>query len=194
MVKLSLPRLKLIWHDHYGRDLRERTSKILRPASRFFDGIISVNSDLKQWAEEKLKSKKTRFFRNFVPDTGKSDNPTTVFPLGGSKEDFKILCLANLRPQKDHLNLLKAFKFVVQEHQHTSLHLVGKDVQDGYSSSLKNFVVEEGLQEKVFIYGEQENIFAFLDQADLGVLSSASEGPTGSTFGIWLCRTSCNMH
>ncbi|MHA6279869.1 glycosyltransferase [Salinimicrobium sp. CAU 1759] len=176
MVKLSLPGLKLIWHDHYGRNLKERKIGILRPASRFFDGVISVNYDLKEWAEENLMTKKIRFFRNFLPEAALIKNSATASSFQGSKDDFKILCLANLRPQKDHLNLLKAFELVVQEHPQTSLHLVGRDDQDVYSGELMAVVKQEGLTKKVFFYGEQENVEIFLKEADLGILSSASEG------------------
>lgn len=176
IVKLSLPDVKLVWHDHYGQELKERQPGILIQGSRYFDGIISVNSDLKYWAEGNLKSKNVSFFRNFLPAA--EDNSTSKvkdgYPLKG--EGFRIICLANLRPQKDHQNLLKAFEILLKEHPDVSLHLVGKVEEDEYSKELKMFVKQHKLQEKVFIYGEQKNILAFLKQSDLGVLSSASEG------------------
>lgn len=176
LIKLSLPGLKLVWHDHYGRELKERQVGILKMGSRFFDGIISVNSELKEWAGRELGSKNVTFFRNFLPAAEdvafieKRDH--TLLNKGG----FKIICLANLRPQKDHMNLLKAFELVLKRFSDISLHLVGKDEQDKYSEKLKTFIKQHKLQEKVFLYGEQMNVNNFLKAADLGVLSSASEG------------------
>jgi glycosyltransferase involved in cell wall biosynthesis len=69
-----------------------------------------------------------------------------------------------------------AFLQVLEKAPETSLHLVGKEEQTSYSVEIKNFIQQNGLQEKVFLYGEQENIPAFLEQANLGVLSSISEG------------------
>lgn len=175
LVKLSLQGLKLVWHDHHGRDLDKRRIGILRPASRFFDGIISVNVDLKEWAESNLKSKKVQFFKNFLPDSQDGELVRVSF-LKGQQDSFKILCLANLRPQKDHLNLLKAFENVQKVYPQASLHLIGKDEGDDYSKELRTFVSRNELESKVFFYGEKQNLQELLLQADLGVLSSASEG------------------
>ena len=48
--------------------------------------------------------------------------------------------------------------------------------EDTYSKSISKYISENELRSKVFIYGEQENVAPLLEQADLGVLSSASEG------------------
>ena len=175
MVKLSLPKLKLLWHDHYGRNLKERRIGVLKPASGFFDGIISVNIALKEWAEKNLNAKEVRFFRNFIPDA-KSKVSVQFSPLKGQQDAFKILCLANLRPQKNHLNLLKAFEMIEKANAQVSLHLLGKDEESKYSKELKIFVKRNHLEGKVFFYGETQFVQELLLQADLGVLSSASEG------------------
>lgn len=176
MVKLSLPGLKLVWHDHYGRDLKKRKAGILKQVSRYFVGIISVNADLKKWAEETLACKKVIFFRNFLPvDNQELDYEKNKFLLEGTGE-FKIICLANLRPQKDHLNLLQAFEKVQKDRKKISLHLVGKEEENSYSRKLRSFVQKADLQENVFFYGEHKDVHQLLLQADLGVLSSASEG------------------
>ncbi|MGB7841875.1 MAG: glycosyltransferase [Salinimicrobium sp.] len=176
LVKLSLSGVKLVWHDHYGRELKERKTGALQLASRYFDGIISVNADLKSWAEEKLNIKHVTFFRNFLSESNSISIPAKYPLLGGRGDDFKVLCLANLRPQKDHLNLLQAFDTVQKVHSQVSLHLLGKDKGDNYSNELKDFVRRNGLESKVFFYGEQPNVQELLLQADLGVLSSVSEG------------------
>ncbi|MCY2687873.1 glycosyltransferase [Salinimicrobium sp. TH3] len=175
MIKWSLPRVKLIWHDHYGRELQGRKVGILKYASKNFDGILSVNSELLEWSKKNLRSKKIAYFRNFLLNDQRipEDIDYKNFIHGSV---FNIICLANLRPQKDHLNLLKAFKIVSENHAKTSLHLVGKDENDEYSKSIRDFIASNALEEKVFIYGEQEKVEFFLGQADLGILSSVSEG------------------
>lgn len=172
LMKMSESGVKLVWHDHYGRELDKRKAGLLKPASKSFDGIISVNMDLKNWAGKNLYSSKITYIKNFLPET--SNHGEQVQLLGG--KSFKIICVANLRPQKDHLNLLQAFLQVLEKDPETSLHLVGKDEQSSYSVEIKNFILNNGLKGKVFLYGERENIPALLEQANLGVLSSASEG------------------
>lgn len=172
LVKIILPQVKLVWHDHYGRDLRERKTEVLKYFSSYFDGIISVNFNLREWAVKELSAKKVRYFRNFLPET---ETLVTGVNLKGG-EGFKIICVANFRPQKDHLNLLKAFDLVQKDCLGCELHLIGKVEPNSYSHQIKSFIVDRKLQNKVFVYGEQQNIPELLLNADLGILSSSSEG------------------
>ncbi|WP_424494746.1 glycosyltransferase [Salinimicrobium sp. GXAS 041] len=171
LVKLSLPKVKLIWHDHYGRDLDTRKPGILKQASRYFDGIISVNAHLKEWAVDNLYSEEVKYVKNFLPEPAseKADTENLKGQAG-----FNIICLANLRPQKDHLNLLMAFSLLSE--REINLHLIGKDEKDDYSRSIKKFLQENDLEKRVFLYGSRENVEDLLKKADLAVLSSASEG------------------
>lgn len=172
LVKLSVPGTTLVWHDHYGRSLEKRKPGLLKPASRFFDGIIAVNSDLESWARRNLFSTRVQYLSNFLPSNSVKEG---INGLRG-EETFKIICLANLRPQKDHVTLLKAFKKVFQKNPHVSLHLIGKEDKTSYSMTIRGFIKENDLGPHVFFYGEQENINAFLLKGDLGILSSTSEG------------------
>src|SRR5690606_14684968 len=95
--------------------------------------------------------------------------------LKGGKDDFKIICVANLRPQKDHLNLLKAFEMLEPDLK-VSLHLIGEDPGTEYSTSLRKSIENSPVKLKIFFYGIQSDIIHLLKQADLGVLSSRSEG------------------
>lgn len=173
MIKKTLPGIKLIWHDHWGeRALKKASSGYLEPASFFFDGIISVNKDLQAWAEKNLHCKNVQYFPNFSPLQVSFESGVRL----QEQNSFKVICVANLKPPKDHLNLLKAFKKVLEITDDISLHLVGKDEQNSYSECIKLFIRENNLEKKVFLYGEQENVLPFIKSADLGVLSSTSEG------------------
>lgn len=171
LLKLSGLKIKLVWHDHYGESeqLENRDIKFLKPLSKYFDGIISVNNDLKAWARRELKSSKVIQLNNFiiVSDRGNSGEV-----LKGKSTDFKIICVANLRPQKDHLNLLAAFEKVDLEE--ISLHLIGGDPGTTYSKDVKEKIATSG--KKIFYYGNISEVSCLLYQADLGVLSSSSEG------------------
>ena len=173
LVKLSLPNLKLVWHDHYGKDLKKRKSGALKLLAKYFDGIISVNPSLKSWAKTNLYVEKSCYFKNFivVNQFGKSE----MSPLHGRK-NFKIACVANFRPQKDHYTLLKSFRILSEKKIDISLHLIGKDESDLYARKIKKFIQDNKLGQNVFVYGARSDVGAFLDQANLGVLSSTSEG------------------
>jgi glycosyltransferase involved in cell wall biosynthesis len=172
---LSGGRFKLIWHDHYGEseNLVARKFKVLKKFSRYFAGIVSVNTGLKNWAINNLKCKNIVEIKNFIPEPDPSSE--AKIKLKGAKEDFKIICVANLRPQKDHFNLLEAFEMLDPELK-VSLHLIGEDPGTPYSSRIIKAIMESPVKHKIFYYGSQPEIIPLLKQADLGVLSSRSEG------------------
>lgn len=175
LLKLTGSRFKLIWHDHYGESesLEKREFQILKKFSRLFAGIISVNTTLKTWALEKLESNNVIEIKNFISKVDSSEK--AEISLKGAATDFKIICVANLRPQKDHFNLIKAFELLNPE-QAVSLHLVGEDPKTSYSATVLEAIKNSYVKEKIFYYGTQKEIIPLLQQADLGVLSSNSEG------------------
>lgn len=169
LCKLSGANFKLIWHDHYGKSefLNERLLQPVQFFSRYFDGIISVNKLLKIWASKQLHFKNSLIY---LPNFSRPIS-TEKKPLLGNSQ-FKVICVANLRPQKDHFTLLKAFS-MIQSKQSVSLHLIGHDPQTTYSSDLKKQISDTP---EVFYYGEQAFPFSYIQSATLGVLSSNSEG------------------
>tara|TARA_R110002049_G_scaffold3795_5_gene27635 strand:- start:112787 stop:113863 length:1077 start_codon:yes stop_codon:yes gene_type:complete len=173
LVKLLHPKIKMIWHDHYGNSeqLQKRSYKMLRFCSKYFVHIFSVNRALETWAKQHLKTKNVSYLSNFaIQDTSK---PCTQ--LHGEKGK-RILHLANLRPQKDHQTLLKAFSYILKHHPDWTLHSVGKDFNDTYSEAIKNLIIDLNLSERVFLYGTCPDISNIISQCDIGVLSSKSEG------------------
>ena len=128
LTKLIYPKFKMVWHDHYGNSefLEKRKSFIIKVASYWMNGIIAVNQQLKEWAEKELAVSKVTYLSNF-PVKNISVAKTTILE---GVEGKRIICLANLRPQKDHFNLLLAFEMVAKPDW--TLHLVGKDFEDDY--------------------------------------------------------------
>jgi glycosyltransferase involved in cell wall biosynthesis len=168
-------KFKLIWHDHYGNSeyLKNRPKSILKFFSAFFDGIISVNSNLKTWAINNLKCRKVEIFKNFLVAETSGLPVEDKFFLEG-ENDFKFICVANFRPQKDHLNLIRAFDML--ELHNVSLHLVGQNYRDDYNSSINEAISTSPKKDKIYYYGCLNNITSALHQADVGILSSNSEG------------------
>ncbi len=173
MIKILVPKVKLIWHDHYGgsEHLEQRKLQTLKFCSRFFNAIISVNNNLRNWSEEKLNTKNAYYLPNFA-SLSDSKNKTTLKGNNGKR----IVCLAGFRPQKDHINLLKAFKITKQSHSDWTLHLVGNHYEDGYYQTVKLFISENNLKENVFLYHNSTDVKNILSQSSIGVLSSKSEG------------------
>jgi glycosyltransferase involved in cell wall biosynthesis len=174
IIKLLKPKIVLIWHDHYGNSelLLERKFKVLQYCSSKFNGVICVNKGLEKWANNHLKTKNVAYLKNAVAVPKKDGN---ILKLKGI-EGKRLICLANFRPQKDHENLLGAFKIVIKKYPEYSLHLFGKNWDDAYFHKIESLLSQKDIQKNVHYYGSHRNILGLLKQADIGVLSSKSEG------------------
>jgi len=121
LVKIVLPKVKIVWHDHYGN------SEFLNERPKFLLGK-------------------------------------------------RILCLANLRDQKNHIRLLEAMKIVKQHYPDWTLHCVGKDFNDAYSALFFSKLKEFQLEKHVYFYDSRSDILNIMQQSSIGVLVSVSEG------------------
>jgi glycosyltransferase involved in cell wall biosynthesis len=174
LLKLICPSIQLLWHDHYGDSefLNKRPAWILKVVLPFFAGIISVNQKLKDWAENQMYFKNILYLPNFTSVEKTTQDGTVLDGIEGKR----ILCLANLRAQKNHFLLLEVAKRIKLSNPDWTFHLVGKDSDDNYSAALKKRIFELGLERTVFIYGSKPDINNILKQSTIGVLSSQSEG------------------
>ncbi|WP_298328144.1 glycosyltransferase [uncultured Dokdonia sp.] len=174
LAKINKRSIKIVWHDHYGMSdaLEKRDSKLLKILARYIDVTIAVNEKLKTWSREVLGVKQTYFLENFA---ALSSDKLKVISLKG-KEGKRVICLANLRPQKNHIELIEAFSKTQNSFQEWTLHLVGKSFEDDYYSELTTAIEIHNLSDKVFLYGSCNDIAHILEQSTIGVLSSISEG------------------
>jgi glycosyltransferase involved in cell wall biosynthesis len=176
-VNLLVPSLKLVWHDHYGYRFQTKTkdNKVLIICSKKFDHIITINEKLADWAKGNLKCHKVSCIENF------SVKPETESPkmtlLRGQTKDFKIVHVANLRPEKDHITVLKAISLLAEKNLKISYHSIGNfNEKKDYFKEVQNFVNKNKLKNTTYFYGSQSKIYDILHEADLGILSSTSEG------------------
>jgi len=180
LVALTLPgRLKMIWHDHYGRcEWNDRPAQLYRLASLGLAGVIAVNRRLEQWACRELHVPATRVW--YVPNFASPPpaGPARLMTLPGTP-GYRVVCLANLRPQKDHFTLIRAIALVRQRHPLAHLLLIGQAIDANdlcYAGELRQTVSELGLQDHVTFLGRVPNAAGLLPNCDIGVLSSRSEG------------------
>lgn len=174
LLKLLHPKLRLVWHDHYGSSehLANRKSFFIRRCSRYFDAIISVNEILKNWALTNLSCNSVCYIKNFI--VFRNDFNASTVKLY-AEDTQKIICVANIRPQKNHFVLLDAFFSLSKKYPNWSLHLVGKHWNDKHFERIQA-KLNLYSKEKIFYYGTQEKVSSLISQAQIGVLSSNSEG------------------
>jgi glycosyltransferase involved in cell wall biosynthesis len=173
LLKIIFFRTKLLYHEHYGNRLNQGILKnvYLIFCLLFFDKILVVNNQLKDWFQ-KMGFKKVFFVSNFASF---DENVIPQTQLSGI-EGKRIVCLSNLKKPKNHLFLLKAFQLSNVIEQGWTLHLVGKNYHDNYAENLFNFIKEYNLQQEIKVYDVQSDIKNILSQANIGVLCSTHEG------------------
>ena len=174
IIKLFTPKINIIWHNHFGNNefLKNRKLLFLKIGSSFFSKVIAVNQNLEYWSKTVLKHKNVIYLPNFASKNSIEIQETY---LQGNQEK-KILCLANLRIEKNHFMLIEVAKNVVAKHPDWSFHLVGKDFHDAYSQKLKTSIEKENLKENIFIYGTKTDTDFIISQASICILTSESEG------------------
>jgi glycosyltransferase involved in cell wall biosynthesis len=174
LLKFTCPKIKIIWHEHYGARVNESRidNFMLLFSSIFFSSVFVVNPQLEIWFKKNLFMKKVYYIPNFAI---LNENQAMVTFLNGN-DHKRIVCLANLKKPKNHTSLLLAFKEMKLQDLGWSLHLIGKDYYDSYSDDLKVFININNLQNAVFIHGSQNDIQHILSQATIGILSSTDEG------------------
>lgn len=167
---------KVIWHDHYGAYAsKERPVLPYWLLTRRVSGVIAVNLPLAKWAKDRLRIPDKRIFYvpNFAVITPDSDGSGPDIP--GTKGS-RIVCVANFRPQKDHITLLRAMAIVVRHFHEASLLLIGASNDNKHDTLIRKELLNLGIEKNVFVLGQRNDVESFIRGSDIGVLSSASEG------------------
>jgi len=136
------------------------------------NAIIAVNETLRNWSIKNMKveNDKIIFINNF---------PLLPRIKGQTLPDIiTIICLANLRPQKDHLTLIKAIDLFQKSNPSLKLKVIfaGIILQDECLDNIKKLIFELKLNETIQLAGPVEDTASLLASSNIGVLSSVSEG------------------
>ncbi len=159
-----LPGARIVWHDHFGRSEEERPAWLWGPAARRAGAVVAVSEDLARWSRERL-GVDAIYLPNFIPEV-----PAGPVPDLPGKPGSRVVCVANLRAQKDHLTLLQAIAQTPEAH----LLLAGADVEPAYAARVRQEAAVLG--DRVTFLGSRTDVPELLRGCDVGVLASASEG------------------
>jgi len=174
IASVFVPGVRLIWHDHFGRcGTEERPAWLYRIASMRTNGVIAVNTLLADWSRSRLSFPAGRVW--YVPNFVSAEQDGEAPGLPGTPGK-RIVCVANFRPQKDHLTLIRAFALVVRQVADAHLLLVGPTVETPHLRAIRDEVASLGLAQNVIFLGQRTDVSAILRGCDMGVLSSTSEG------------------
>ncbi len=170
---------RLVWHDHLGANMatRERYRRVYRWAGRRSDHIITVSHVLATWDSVELGLPRDRVttVANFVVPPERDVDITPISDLPGVS-GRRLVCVANFRPQKDHLMMLRAMARVVEVLPDAHAFLLGAPVDVDVERSVVTQITALGLEDNVTLLGARPDVARVLASCDLGVLSSSSEG------------------
>ena len=165
----------VVWHDHYGRyKFDDRPAWLYRLAAKRISAVIAVNQQLAEWALQRLHlpRQRVRFIPNFVCQT----EVALLLPDLPGQRGSRIACVANFRPQKDHLNLVRAMARVVSHEPGAHLLLMGGTGDQAYLKRVREEITKHDLDQHISVLGQRSDVPEILRACDIGVLSSASEG------------------
>lgn len=172
---LFAPHAALVWHAHAGRMAAEdRRALPYRLALRGAGGVIAVNEPLLEWARRRLAVPRARswYLPNMAaPASGAA--PARGLPgISGRR----VLAVGNLRPEKDHATLLRAFAMAARRVPDAHLLIAGAPGDPAYEQLLHATVDDLALRGKVTFLGRRADASALMPACDIGVLSSRFEG------------------
>lgn len=120
-------------------------------------------------------------FSVFQPNMRERNEFRTKFQID---DNMKLIgCVARYSPQKDHVNLLKAFKGYIENDETAMLILVG-DGMDQDNQMLRSLLAYYELENRVILAGQFDDISPVMSGLDVHVLPSAF----GEAFPNVLCE------
>lgn len=84
-----------------------------------------------------------------------------------------LVSVGRLEEQKDHLTLIKAFQFLKKTRPGIILFILGVG---NLKLKLENYILENNLQQDIFLIGFDANPYKWIANCDVFILSSISEG------------------
>ena len=171
-VKLKVPH---IWHirefarEHYDLDFcfsERKRIDFFRNATK----VIAISESIKKYAETELcpGAKIKRIYNGISLNKPEK----TVF---NKNKSIKIVYSGALQPGKNQIELLMAASLLISKGEKDfDVYLIGDGNE--YKESLKAYVKDQGIEEHIHFMGYRDDARELLDEMDLGVICSRSEG------------------
>ncbi|GJL66939.1 MAG: glycosyl transferase [Nitrospirales bacterium] len=174
LASLFPPYPRVIWHDNDGNHGQaQRSTWLYRLGVSRVNGVISATRELAEWSKNTLGIPEECVW--YVPNLvcfSEEQPPSTGLP---GEPGMRIVCVARIQPQKDHLTLVRAMAMVIKQFPNAHLLVVGKSGESSYHQGVLTEIKRLQVEDNVSLLGERQDIHGILQSCDIGVLSSASE-------------------
>jgi glycosyltransferase involved in cell wall biosynthesis len=172
LFDLDLP---IFWHTHSGK--LPQIGLMKRTLYRFFlprvSGVIAVNRAVQKWLGDtfSLAPDQITFITNFAEDDNVNDEPASLPGTAGRR----LLSLANVRPQKEHMTLVRAF---AQSSlcKDWDLMCLGSLRDEEHVGRVRDEVERLGISDRVHFFGVRDDVFSVINACDVAVIASEAEG------------------
>lgn len=173
MKKISLKLRKISTIISIRNDpAREYKNPLLRFVVRVLykniDGMVYQTNDAKKFFKDIIKTKNQAIIQNPV------DEGILVKPKSDVDRNDIIVSVGRLEAQKNHEMLIRAFGKTLRNGEHDfALKIYGEGSRREF---LRGLINDLGLQDKVFLEGQVDDVIRKLNEAKIFVLSSHYEG------------------
>jgi glycosyltransferase involved in cell wall biosynthesis len=175
ILGLLNPELHLVWHDHFGlQGIESRPAHLYLFFIRRANAIFAVTRELARWSVQSLGVSQERV--HYLPNFVETQTPFNISLDLPGKQGKRVVCVANIRAQKDHFTLLRALAQVVKVEPQAHLILVGANTDLHLAEQAREESRRLGLESNLTWLGPREDVQDILANCDIGVLSSISEG------------------
>ena len=135
---------------------------------RFADTIVVQTNFIKDVIEPYVRNVPIKVLPNPVKIVQKKRSSE-------NKKKYHFLSVANLRPEKNHAQLIESFAQIKDKiYPHPKLYIVGRDMGEG--KKIQSLINKNNLQENVILLGNIDNIEAIYQQSMIFVHPSSYEG------------------
>jgi glycosyltransferase involved in cell wall biosynthesis len=166
----------LIWHVHRGGAAHEKWGVLpYGMVASGVDAAVTANGDLQAWVRDRYRIRRDRVW--YIPNLASAPPEAGVQSLElPGRTGSRIVCVANIRPEKDHPTLIRAMGIVRDRHPEAHLILVGVPLIPRAVHQLEHEIETGNLQQNVTYLGHRPDAQLIMRACDIGVLSSVSEG------------------
>mgnify|MGYP003970823633 FL=1 len=106
--------------------------------------------------------------------------------LNFDNKDFSIVAIGRLTKQKNFKLLIQCFDKILNLKKNSKLFIIGEGEQRDF---LQKLIEKKKLSQKIFLLGFQKNVFNYLKNANLFILSSLWEDPGWVLMEAAMCNT-----
>jgi glycosyltransferase involved in cell wall biosynthesis len=164
--------LKIIWHDHLGSRPKENNA-ILKFIQNKIDIVLAINECNYQWYVKNTDRQRTNLF--YIPNFPFLKNPN----ITRDSNLIIIIHVANLHAPKDHFTHIRAISQLMKNNEikdKIAVRFVGNFSDLNYVMEVNKLIDRLNLRDVITLVGPLDDIGNELFNADIGVLSSTSEG------------------